>query len=284
MHNSGPDYSSACIWPRHNRYTQSASPLLEQLLRFGSKKSVVNGFDLRGWAMGGTTFGPALLRYIVAQALGVRRHARERVLDAHRKTLECFLDSDEAEQLPNAIAEARRLHAFTQEQLREQGPTVTIIRALRDEQEYRNNLNRMRHYARWILRQSVAARCLDYSSIPVEMDLLSSFNLAPYCDYNYHNWKAYIRITVTIPIEDIFLVSDFIRDNEGTPISEGGEYIYINRAPDGIVQIPTQNVCVTEKSLDLNEKELLLFQDRDRCLRAWADLCSPYASTYCKSL
>lgn len=200
-----------------------------------------NGHDperVSGFNYGKNTFGYILLSYFTARALGFKRlpfcedriYASALKSDADSKTLE-KLDGKRVESICNELTS---IYQHTQTKLKRAGSlTVNLRREIR-------NVNSNDGYVETLIRLKKSADLLNLKEIQIEMDTLNSFG-----DEGHYRDCNGVSLELQIPIEDVLYCSNLIENTEGEYQSknvETGEWIIVNRSPNGVVSLPTSSI------------------------------------------
>ncbi|MDZ4105698.1 MAG: hypothetical protein U1D41_05965 [Nitrosomonas sp.] len=203
----------------------------------------------------GKQFGYALLTYFASRALNFRRlpfcedriYSQYRSYNENEKNILRSLDDGRV----NAIcAELLALYEHTQNHLARASVKVVHIRRELKADE--------RGYAETIARLVESAKLLKLPEIQVEMDTLNSFgDEGAYC--------GEVKLELEIPIEDVLYCSCLVANRPGQQDTmESGEWVVINRAPTGVVSLPTSSIHIRpglwseEKPFTLNDAKLFM--------------------------
>jgi len=196
----------------------------------------------------GKSFGYALLTYFAGNALAYRRlpfcedriyRQQFRFVREHQE----FLKKLTQERIDAVVTELRELYLHTQSVLKSAGLThVKVIRWIGKNKEDGDDIP----YYESIIRAKRSAELLGIKSIEVDMDMLNSFGGGAY------SHLGGVKLELSIPIEDILYFSSILAPGNSTPIMESGEWVAINRSPNGIVSIPVDAIDHPDKFLDDN--------------------------------
>jgi len=143
-------------------------------------------------------------------------------------------------------AEIRALYAHTQTMLASAGlREVILTRRLYDDDE--RSMNRLPNYATQLVRRKLIAEHHGRPNIKFEMDTLNSFG----DDGGYSHYP--VTLEFRVPAPDVFYCANLIASRDDLDDErfadqkhavEPGEWVVINRAPDGIVELPASQVHV----------------------------------------
>lgn len=209
-------------------------PLLSDCIGMGRANSGdysrVQGFNC------GKDFGYALLTYFTSRALNIQRmpYCEDRIynnfhfLNKHENEILLSLDEERVSEICREIHE---IYMHTQRHLQQAGlDGVNLRRELRGGDA--NN------YIKSILVRKVASEMLGKDHMHIEMDSLNSFGDAG-------EYLGDISLQLGIPAKDILYCYKFIESKHTNSwLVEPGEWIVINRSPNGVVKLPTSSVIV----------------------------------------
>ncbi|MFW1314394.1 hypothetical protein ACEWBY_05570 [Vibrio parahaemolyticus] len=220
----------------------------------------VNGYQLVGFSKDKDAgLGYALLCYFTSGALGIRRlpFFEDRVYVEESSQSSSVLEATPllAQLTPQRIdviqAELKELYEFVQTDLKSRSlKTVTLSRGIRFDDE---------GYASTLVRLKLAAEIVGQTHIEFDMDLLNSFSSGGY--------SGIVTLDMEFPIEDVLYYSGIVGkdSNGGLEPVEGGEWVVINRALNGVVQIAVKDIIIDDKLVkqkaldDLNETGAKVF-------------------------
>ena len=183
----------------------------------------------------GKLFGYALLTYFASRAIGIRRlpFCEDRIYSQYfsRQEDEQRILGTLDENRVNAICdELLALYQHTQHHLTSVvHQFVSIRREIKADD---------RGYAETIVRLKKSAELLGLPGIKFEMDTLNSFgDEGAYC--------GNVTLELAIPIKDVLYCSCLIANRPGQPETmESGEWVVINRTPNGVVTLPTSAIRI----------------------------------------
>lgn len=210
----------------------------------GVKHTAVTGFTRSK-----DSLGYPLLAFFTSRALGLYRlpfcpdRAYEFVPGGYdgEQQLRALLSQLTPARVDSICAEVEALYAHTQDLLREAGfKKVSLKRNVYDASDgyFRNSVG----YAELLFKLKAACELVGRDTLRFEMDVLNSYG----DDGGYRHFPVAIRHDV--PAEDILYCSNFIRSREhhydGSPgmAVEDGEWVVINRASDGVIDVPVSAV------------------------------------------
>jgi len=183
--------------------------------------------------------GYALLQYFASRALGIHRLplCEDRIyFDAgvRARILQPLLAKLDEARVAEICAEVVELYKHTQRALAQVGLTEVSLR--RELAAKPDSMTRSEDYANTLVRLHRSATLLGLEAVDVEMDTLNSFG-------DENAYKRDVTLEVTIPARDVFYCSELIkaRDNVQAPV-ETGEWVIINRSPNGVVRVPTRSI------------------------------------------
>lgn len=197
-----------------------------------SKTRPVTGFNY------GKDNGYQLLSYLTELALGFRRlpWCFDRSYSRNTYTDENYLvevlkllDSNTIEQMVN---EVRAIYTHTQNEFKKAGLNkVKLVRHIAASDD--------NHYAQTIMGIRDCAELLGHQTIEFEMDILNSFS----CENGAYGHLSDIQIYHEFDVSDVLYCSRLLHYGEKNSIfMESGEWVVINRSPNGIVNLPIDSV------------------------------------------
>lgn len=214
----------------------------------------VNGYRLVGFSKDKDAgLGYALLCYFTSGALGIRRlpffedriYVEESSQSSSVLKAKPLLAQLNPQRIDGIQAELKALYEFVQTDLKYRGlRTVTLSRGIRFDDE---------GYSSTLVRLKLAAEMVGETHIEFDMDLLSSFSSGGY--------PGIVTLEMEFPIEDVLYHSGIVRKASSGSLDpvEGGEWVVINRALNGVVQIAVKDIIINDKLVkqkvldDLNE-------------------------------
>ena len=180
--------------------------------------------------------GYALLQYFASRALGIHRLplCEDRIyFDAgvRGRMLQPLLAKLDESRVAAICAEVVEIYKHTQLALAQVGLTEVCLR--RELAVKPDAMARSEDYANTLVRLHRSATLLGLEYVDVEMDTLNSFG-------DEDAYKRDVTLEVTIPV---FYCSELIeaRDSVQLPV-ETGEWVIINRSPNGVIRIPTNSI------------------------------------------
>lgn len=237
------------LWPNYK--AQSYSTNQEKPYAFQFKDKILEGCFYPTADNALTSFlkqkstGYALLIYLSEVAFGIKRYpwAIDRIayncshqFDTKDKLKQLMLELT-PERIELMVCELKELYKFTQSQLRSKGIThVNLVRHIADTNDSLNS--RGSNYAITIAKLKSNAEVVAQDSISFEMDVINPFS----CSAGFYNHLQQVTIYQQVPIEDVLCCSALLETNEGD------EWLIMNRAADGVVNIKTEDITV-DKSI-----------------------------------
>lgn len=186
----------------------------------------------------GKSFGYALLSYFTSRALNIPRlpfcldriyHQFSFAMSTTDRKILNALDEEKVEKICGELKEA---YIHTQESLKDAGLKSVFLR------------RELTYYSATIINLIKCSRLLDLRTIEIEMDTLNSFGDAD----EYHKEFS---LELEIPIENILYCSSLIDSHNCKEVLvEDGEWVVINRSPNGIFQIPTKSIVIRKDCSD----------------------------------
>ena len=205
--------------------------------------------SLEGFTKTKDGVGYALLAFFASRALGLYRlpfcpdRAFKSLPTTHieEQKLRGVLSQLTPERVDTICSELRALYSHTQRLL--QKADLAHVRLKRKVTNvtswyYPNAIG----YAELLFKLKAACEFTGRSTLRFEMDVLNSYG--DDCGYAHYP----VAIVQTIPSKNILYFSNCIRNRqEGTgsvrnPAVEVGEWVVINRAPDGVVELPVTSI------------------------------------------
>ncbi|NHQ86851.1 hypothetical protein HA050_12050 [Iodobacter sp. HSC-16F04] len=200
----------------------------------------------------------ALLSFFVGRALDIYRlpFLPDRLLTTgmyfgeKSNTLKKILSSLDRNTVDEITKETLKIYEHTQKCLAKANlKEVILTRRVYDCDNTRRDTQES-NYATLISRMKLAAEFYNETTIKFEMDTLNSFG----DDGGYSNYP--VTLEFQLPAEDIFYCANFIKNRKNRKNSETyshshaiepGEWVVINKAIDGIVELPINQVHVNNK-------------------------------------
>ena len=194
--------------------------------------------------------GYPLLAFFASQALGLyrlpfcpdRSFARvPRGFQRDDERLQEILRCLSPTRVDSICAEVRALYQHTQRLLKEASLETVHLKRCVDNSSDRYS-DRSRRYAELLFRLKTASEFVGCKSLRFEMDVLNSYG----DDSGYSGLPVIIR--QEIPADQILYCANFIRSRAKNyhgspePSVEDGEWVVINPANDGIVELPTSAI------------------------------------------
>lgn len=263
------------LFPVNRSYTQSTrarGDFVDNLNRqlFEIKDDLLYGLITYGDGMGrerapllpgftwskNASFG--IFVFLVSRALDLYRlpFSPDRIYTSYlsgraERGIEEMLAVLKPERVDTLTDEIRALYTHTQAMLAQAGLTeVAVTRRVYDSDAHPNRM-----YATQIVRRKEEAIKAGVPTIKFEMDTLNSFG----DDGGYSHFP--LTLEFRVPARDVLYCANFIRSREQDSVwighrhaVEPGEWVIINRATDGVVELPVTQV---HPNYDL-------FQDRHR--------------------
>lgn len=258
------------LWPRHMRDEENWQELQrrQEATRFqirddllyscitygdGAPDGMRFGFTI------GKGLGYILLGYFVRKAFNIHRlpFFEDRLFASlpsgeYRTKFEKILPLLTDARVDDICCELHRLYEHGQQQLAACGlESVQLTRRVQNECDSfwgRNN------YADLLVRLKEAADYFGYKNIQFEMDLLNSFG----DDGGYSYYP--VTMQLTIPAHDVLYCSAFVRSREKSALGgekdavEPGEWVIMNRSPDGVVEVPSSSISYREEAYRVEYK------------------------------
>lgn len=209
-----------------------------------------SGATLRGFQSSKNTIGYALLANAARHALGIQRlpFHEDRIL-ARRPTDEMARELAELrplltpERLDRLSTSVRRLYEHTQAQLVTMGRTH--IRLERHIHNAGGTWHSERTNQAYLLATShQAATVLGLPTVALELDVLNSFNNDG--GYAHHP----VCLALDVPAKDVLYCADLVACRG----VEFGEWVVVNRAPDGVVDVPLDAIRFNARSAEHLER------------------------------
>lgn len=205
--------------------------------------------------------GYAFLAFLVSRALNLYRlpFTPDRVYsqlpwgDEINKNLSKLLNSLTPERVEQICDEIRALYKHTQKMLTQAGLDEVVLTRRIYDSDVRSGLSYDQNYATQIVRRKAKAQHFEEKTIRFEMDTLNSFG----DDGGYSHYP--VTLEFRVPATDILYCANFIasRDNKSGDYwikhkyaVEPGEWVAINRNPNGIVEIPIEQIHINENYKD----------------------------------
>jgi hypothetical protein len=239
------------LWPGYRGHSYNTTP--ESPYTFQFKDKILAGCFYPTTDNTLTSFlsqkntGYALLIYLSEIAFGIRRYpwAIDRVaydcsdqIDTKNKLKHLMLELT-PKRIESMVSELKELYEFTQNQLSSKGLThVNLVRHIADKNGILNS--RGSNYAITIAKLKSNAEVVTQDSISFEMDVINPFS----CSASFYKDLQQVTIFQKVPIEDVLCCSALLETNEGD------EWLIMNRAPDGVVSVKTEDIIV-DKSIKL---------------------------------
>jgi hypothetical protein len=246
--------------------------LLYSCITYGD--GVVNPL-VSGFTKSKNGLGYALLAFFASRALGLYRLPfcpdrafEEPVGYADTKLLREVLSQLTSSRVDAICHEVSRLYEHTQRALKELGvASVNLKRNIKDEKRV---FDRSDGYAELLFKLKSACEIAGRATLRIEMDVLNSYG----DDSGYSHYP--VRIAKSVRAEDILYCSNLIRSRErgydGEPFRavEPGEWVVINRAHDGVVEVPIADIQLNTKDwLDRWERRSKEAESAKRFLEQW---------------
>jgi hypothetical protein len=241
--------------------------LLYNLITYGDglprSDTRIPGFT---WSKG---VGYGILAFLVSQALDLYRlpFMPDRVFGnipwgmQENKAIRQILIELTPSRIEKISTEVRALYAHAQKMLANAGlHEVVLTRRLYDGES--DSMDRTPNYATQLVRRKLIAEHHGQSTIKFEMDSLNSFG----DDGGYSHYP--VTLEFRIPASDVLYCANLIASRETQydqrwanhkHAVEPGEWVVINRAADGIVELPTSQVHANHD----------LFEDRFKPTADW---------------
>lgn len=183
--------------------------------------------------------------------------------------LQAALSELSPSRVESICAELKSLYEHTQRMLRDAG--MASVRLKRNITDVTGGSTRQKAgYAELLFKLKEACVILGRESLRFEMDILNSYG----DDGGYSHHPVALRHE--IPAEDILYCSNFIRSRENNLYGqsldavEDGEWVVINRATTGVVELPTTAIELNTKDWqDRWERRSRDPKDAQRFLDAW---------------
>jgi hypothetical protein len=230
--------------------------LLYDLITYGDDatrtKNLIKGFTYqKGIASG-------ILTFLTNRAIDLYRlpFVPDRVYCSIRtredgEALKALLATLSPSRVQSLTSEVRDLYDHTQRMLAKAGLTeVVLTRRIRD--EYAARPYDVENYATKIVREKRIAEFHGQSSIKFEMDTLNSFGDGGYGHYP-------VMLEVCVPAADVLYCSNLIANRKidyterwvnHNHAVERGEWVVINRAPDGVIELPVEQIHLNDDCYD----------------------------------
>lgn len=251
------------LWPRHARQGENwiAAQSRQEATRFQIKDDLLyscitygdgvpNNMRL-GFTIG-KGLGYVLLSYFVRKAFGIHRfpffedRLSASVPNGEHRSIKKILPLLTETRVDDICYELRRLYEHGQQQLAECGlRTVQLTRRVQNES---NGFWGSNNYADLLVRLKEAAEYLGHNYIQFEMDFLNSFG----DDGGYSHYP--VTMQLAIPAHDVLYCSAFVGSREKSAFGgdkdavESGEWVILNRAPDGVVEVPSSAISYREEA------------------------------------
>lgn len=183
--------------------------------------------------------------FLVCKALNIHRmnYFSDRVYGRNLdKKGEHFFRNLHDEALEDACEDLKRLYEFTQKSLNQnnghfysESGQVPLKRGVGRRKFHRHE--KPGHYEEYIANTYRASKILGKTSMHIDMDLMNSFSASGY--------DCLACISLNVPCPDILYFSEIVT-HRGQEIMESNEFVVVNRTTFGIVEIPTNAVCLDE--------------------------------------
>ncbi|HBL23626.1 MAG TPA: hypothetical protein DDZ40_05865 [Deltaproteobacteria bacterium] len=235
--------------------------------------------------------GYALLVFFAKQALGLYRlpFCEDRILSDWmspssqiNERLTRIIQQLTPGRISTICSEVSRLYEHTQRQLSNVGvKSVTITRRVHDVASWQNPERQL--YSSLLFTLKRAAELTGRDKVSFEMDTLNSFG----DDGGYRHFPVTLRMDV--PAEDVFYCSNLVASRKGHQKHsvEEGEWVIINRAPNGIVSIPVtwieidERLCKENFLMDQNSAQRFLEKYDPLVFRTCCNQRFDLSSGYC---
>lgn len=244
-----------------------------------SRKTLSSGTTLHGFQSSKSTIGYALLAHAVRHALGIHRlpFHEDRILatrptDEMKQELAGWRPLLTPKRLARLTAAVRRLYEHTQAQLAGMGWTqVRLRRRIHNAGGTWHSERTNQAYLLATYHQ--AATVLRLPTVALEMDLLNSFG----DDGGYSHFPVCLELNVAA--KDIVYCAHLVASRDGRYGSdlESGEWVVVNRSPDGVVNVPLEAIRVDPNSAERVERVKAMSREQ---AQDWITAhTSPYVQT-----
>lgn len=203
----------------------------------GNNRKYITGFSRK------KDNGYALLIHFLYKALNFKRFSlcEDRVYAEISKddSFSLLLKSLGVGGIEKIIEEVQSIYEFTQKKLQEQGiKTVSLKREIQNIilPDGKTGLG----YGETLLMLKKSCERLDITTTEINMDTLNSFG------DEKEAYKSPIYLELDINSTDIFCCSRLIGDRSSTSTMESGEWLVINKSPNGLVEIPVSSIKYRE--------------------------------------
>jgi hypothetical protein len=259
------------------RHFEIQDDFLYQLMTYGDGVLKEARLPIRNWNQG-ENFTKGLIIYLTSRALNLHRYPwhHDRTLSSRdhsydEAALQVLFSGD---RLSVVLEEIRKLYRHVQFDLKvHEVQTLRLGRGLIDRTTDSNDVG----YATFVARLEAAARRLGRPSFHIEMDTLNSWSTGS------HYGLSEVALIREVPAVDLAWSSDFIASRyQGFPRAalESGEYVVINRAASGVVDIPVGSLELSDRVANQVQKWMKTKSDKylDAYLREGREKRYPVAS------
>jgi len=193
----------------------------------------------------GKKFGYALLTYFTTRALNIQRFpfCEDRIYTSYFGQHDCYkniLSQLNESRIESICSEIRNLYQHTQTQLHKKSlHTVNVGRKIK---------HSTNGYVETIIIIKKASELLGLDSMTVEMDTLNSFG-----DEGAYYGEVFLKMN--IQASNVLYCSSLIADRVGeVSTMESGEWVILNRSPNGVITLPLSSIQVDDSMWNKNQE------------------------------